>query len=77
MLFRMAANVVRGGAWQFVYVTDKPAFSTPDHICNQFERAKQATYLEPRPLQVISLSSAFASINSHFTNPLDQELALF
>ena len=29
---------------------------------------KQATYLEPRPLQVTSLSSAFASVNSHFTN---------
>lgn len=30
--------------------------------------AKQATYLQPRPLQVISLSSAFASVKSHFTN---------
>ncbi|KAJ4441918.1 hypothetical protein ANN_11779 [Periplaneta americana] len=30
--------------------------------------AKQATYLQPTPLQVISLSSAFASVKSHFTN---------
>ncbi|KAJ4430268.1 hypothetical protein ANN_22480 [Periplaneta americana] len=29
---------------------------------------KQATYLQPRPLQVISQSSAFASVKSHFAN---------
>ncbi|KAJ4427360.1 hypothetical protein ANN_24980, partial [Periplaneta americana] len=30
--------------------------------------AKQTTYLQPRPLQVISLSNAFASVKSHFIN---------
>ena len=30
--FKLAANVVRGGVWQFVYDTDRPAFLERDLV---------------------------------------------